>query len=84
MDSRLFIVAVAGGRDPEGCLEMVDGLLRFAPGARYMTKEAVTMVGLERLVNFREDIHRLGCGLFCSAEPLVFVQQPTEESAVVI
>ena len=54
MDPKLFTMPVERGRDPEGCLEVVDCLLCLALVAIYIAKEIVRLADLELIAFFQK------------------------------
>lgn len=67
-----------GGCNSTSYFVMVDGLLRVALEAVYITKNAVTQASLELLAHLREKTNRTRGDFFCGIELLVFGQQPSE------
>jgi len=53
-----LIMPVERGRDPEGCLEVVDGLLCLSLGIAYLTKDAMTFADHELFAFAQKKIDR--------------------------
>ena len=66
---------IGRGSYPEGCLEVVDGLLRLILGGVYQTKETVAHTDQRSINSFSEEVDRLRRGFFCSVELPVIIQQ---------
>ena len=78
VDIEQLTAPVGRGRNPSGCLEVVDGLLRLALGVVYLTKEPMKLADPELVAFIQEETENLGCGFFCGVELVVVVQQPSE------
>jgi len=80
MNPKQLIVPVERGRDSEGCIKMVNGLLRPTLGTIYLAEDVMTIVDLKLFAFLREEIDRTGCGFLCGVELFVIIQQPSEAS----
>jgi hypothetical protein len=66
------------GCDPEGHLQIVDGLLCLARGPVNETEDMVTVAEIVLVAFLQEQIDRAGCGSLCGAELPVTIQHPSK------
>ena len=70
---KLLVASVERRCDPEGCLEVGDGLRRIPLGGVYLAEDAVALTDSELFAAGSEEIDRSGSGFFCGVELVVAV-----------
>ena len=78
MNPKQLRVPVERGRDFEGYLKMVSGLLPLTLAMIYLPKNTMRSADQILMALLRDEVDRAGCGFLCRVELLVRVQCPSE------
>ena len=78
MNPKLLSAPVGRGRDAESRLEVVNDLLCFALGGKYVAENTVALANLVFFAFVREELDRAETSFFCGVKLIVVAQQPSE------
>jgi hypothetical protein len=78
MNFKQLVLKVESGRDSEGCLEMVNGILSVDLGVIYSSESPVKLAEKKFLAFTWEETNCTDCGVFSSVRLFFVEQQPSK------